>query len=89
MGAVRPELESLDTCRDGRLLVRCSVKPPGLTMTSSRPAASLPGFIAEEQVRRQEERRKAFAAMKSLTQQGRHREAADLWNELTEQDRVA
>lgn len=58
-------------------------------MTLDRPSASLPGFIAEEQVRRQEERRRAFEAMKALTQQGRHREAADLWNALTEQDQAA
>jgi hypothetical protein len=58
-------------------------------MSAPRQPASLPGFIAEEQVRRQQERLKAFAAMKALTQQGRHREAADLWIEITEQDKVA
>jgi hypothetical protein len=49
----------------------------------------LPGFIAEQQVRRQEERLKAFAAMKALTRQGRHLEAAELWNEITEQTQAA
>ena len=58
-------------------------------MTASRPPASLPGFIAEQQVRRQEERLKAFAAMKALTRQGRHLEAAELWNEITEQTQAA
>ncbi len=58
-------------------------------MTLDRPSASLPGFIAEEQIRRQEERRRAFEAMKALTQEGRHQEAADLWNAITEQDQAA
>lgn len=58
-------------------------------MTLERPSASLPGFIAEEQVRRQQERLRAFEAMKALTQQGRHQEAADLWNAITEKNQAA
>lgn len=55
----------------------------------TRSSASLPGFIAEEQVRRQQERLRAFEAMKALTEQGRHQEAADLWNAITEKNQAA
>lgn len=58
-------------------------------MTLERPSASLPGFIAEEQVRRQQDRRRAFEAMKALTEQGRHQEAADLWNAIRAENQVA
>ena len=59
------------------------------TMTSSRPSPSLPAFITEEQVRRQAERRQTFEAMQSLTRQGRHREAAELWNTMIQADQAA
>ena len=58
-------------------------------MPVPQPSTSLPSFIADEQVRRQVERLKAFAAMKALTQQGRHREAAELWNTITNDKKAA
>lgn len=58
-------------------------------MSVPKLSTSLPDFIAEEQVRRQVERLKAFAAMKALTQEGRHREAAELWNSITNDKKAA
>jgi hypothetical protein len=58
-------------------------------MDTSDLTALLPGFIAEEQARRQQERRQMILAVKSLTKQGRHREAVELWNTHFEEDRAA
>lgn len=58
-------------------------------MDTSDLTALLPGFIAEEQIRRQQERRQTIVIIKSFTKQGRHREAVELWNTHFEEDRAA
>lgn len=58
-------------------------------MDTSDLTPLLPGFIAEEQIRRQQERLQTIVTIKSLTKQGRHREAVELWNTHFEDDRAA
>ena len=58
-------------------------------MDASDSSALLPSFIAAEQARRQQERRQTIVAIKTLTKQGRHREAVELWNTHFEEDRAA
>ncbi|MFM8526051.1 MAG: hypothetical protein ACKOCM_10610 [Cyanobacteriota bacterium] len=50
---------------------------------------SLPDFLAKEQIQRQNERRRTLTTVKRLTNLGRHREAAELWNDFFEQSQAA